>query len=159
MTKTWLDLEDPSEKLELQQSIQNIEKATTAMKEEVKNLGALAKMKKTIEINHLQQEAQWLRAKEIQFNNLLQPYQEQITELVDAVEQKVKEFTTRKSEIDDIEDSIISQAVLEAAQDCVEAMDKEVAGLWERFARTSQEAKEKLQQEKLAISGSGMSHK
>ena len=78
-----------------------------------------------------------MRAKEIQFNNLLQPYQEQITELVDAVEQKVKEFTTSKSEIDDTEDPIISQAMLEAAQDCVEATDKEVAGLGEIFARTS----------------------
>ena len=42
------------------------------------------------------------------------------------------------------EDSSISQAMLEAAQDCVEAMEKEVAGLQERFTRTSQEAKEKL---------------
>ena len=100
-----------------------------------------------------------MRAKEIQFNNLLQPYQEQITELVDTVEQKVKDFTTRKSEIDDTEDSIISQGMLEMAQDCVEAMDKEVAGLRERFTRTSQEAKKKLQQEKPAVSGSGMSHK
>ena len=79
------------------------------MKEEVKSLGALAKMKKTTEMNHLQQEAQRLREKEIQFNNLLQPYQEQIAELIDAVEQKVKEFTTNKSEIDEfIEDSSIS---------------------------------------------------
>ena len=100
-----------------------------------------------------------MREKEIQFNNLLQPYQEQIIELVDAVEQKVKEFTTSKSEIDDTEDSIISQAMLEAAQDCVEAMDKEVAGLREIFARTSQESKEKLQQDKPDVSGSRMSHK
>ena len=67
------------------------------MKEEVKSLGALAKMKKMTEINRLQQEAQGLRTKEIQFNNLLQPYQEQIVELVNAVEQKVKEFTISKS--------------------------------------------------------------
>ena len=75
---------------------------------------------------------------------MLQPYQEQIIELVDAVEQKVKEFTVIKSEIDSIEDPPISQVMLEAAQDYVEAMDKDVAGLRERFARTSQEAKEKL---------------
>ena len=93
-------------------------------------------MKKTTEMNRLQQEAQQLREKEIQFNSLLQPYEEQIAELVNAVEQKVKEFTTSKSEIDDTEDSIISQAMLETAQECVEAMDKEVAGLRERFART-----------------------
>ena len=80
-------------------------------------------------MNRLQQEAQRLRENEIQFNSLLQPYEEQITELVDAVEQKLKEFTTSKSEIDDIEDSIISQSMLEVAQDCVEAMDKEVTGL------------------------------
>ena len=70
-----------------------------------------------------------MREKEIQFNNLLQPYQEQIAELVNAVEQKVKEFNTSKSEIDNTEDPLISQVMLEAAQDCVEAMDKEVAGL------------------------------
>ena len=90
---------------------------------------------------------------------MLQPYQEQIAELVDVVEQKFKEFTVSKSEIDDTEDSIISQAMLEAAQDCVEAMDKDVAGLREIFARTSQEAKEKLQKEKPDVSGLGTSHK
>ena len=90
---------------------------------------------------------------------MLQPYQEQITELVDVVKQKIKELTTSKSEIDSVEDPMISQVMLEAAQYCVEAMDKDVAGLRERFARTSQEAKEKLQQEKLAVSGLRMSHK
>ena len=68
---------------------------------------------------------------------MLQPYQEQIAELVDAVEQKVKEFTTRKSEIDSTEDPLIRQVMLEVAQDCVEAMDKDVAKLRERFERTS----------------------
>ena len=116
-------------------------------------------MRKTTEMNRLQQEAQRLRAKEIQINNLLQPYQEQITELVDVVEQKVKDFTASKIEIDSIEDPMISQDMLEAAQDCVEAMDKDVAGLKERFTRTSQGAKEKLQKEEPAISGSGTSHK
>ena len=120
------------------------------MKEEFKSLGSLAKMKKMIEMNRLQQEVQRLREKEIKFNNMLQPYQEQIAELVDAVEQKVKEFTSSKSEIDSTEDPLISQVMIEAAQDCVKAMDKDVAGLRERFARTSQEAKEKLQQEKPA---------
>ena len=75
-TKTRSKLDELPDRMELQQSIQNIEKATTAMREEVKSLGVLAKMKKTTEMNWFQQEAQWLRAKEIQFNNLLQPYQE-----------------------------------------------------------------------------------
>ena len=90
---------------------------------------------------------------------MLQPYQEQITELVDVIEQKVKEFTASKSEIDSTEDPLISQVMLEATQDCFKAMDKDVTGLRERFTRTSQEAKEKLQQEKPAVSGLGMSHK
>ena len=102
-------------------------------------------MKKTTEMNRLQQEAQRLREKEIQFNSLLQPYEEQIAELFDVIEQKFKEFTTSKSEIDDTEDSIISQSMLEVAQDRVEAMDKEFTGLREIFVRTSQESKEKLQ--------------
>ena len=86
---------------------------------------------------------------------MLQPYQEQIAELVDAVEQKVKEFTASKSVIDNIEDCMISQVMLEVAQDCVEAMEKDVTGIRERFARTSQEAKETLQKQKPAVSGSG----
>ena len=49
--------------------------------------------------------------------------------------------------------------MLETAQECVEAMNNEVAGLRERFTRTSQEDKEKLQQEKPAVSGSRISHK
>ena len=90
---------------------------------------------------------------------MLQPYPEQITELVNVVEQKVKEFTSRKSEIDSTEDPLISQVMLEVAQDCVEAMDKDVVGLREIFARTSQEDKEKLQKEKPDVSGLGTSHK
>ena len=60
---------------------------------------------------------------------MLQPYHEQITELVDTVEQKVREFTTTREEIDATEDSSISQALLESAQERVEAMQNEVAGL------------------------------
>ena len=57
------------------------------------------------------------------------------------------------------EDSSISQDMLQMAQECVEVMEKEVIGLRQRFTRTSQEAKVKLQQEKPAVSGSGESHK
>ena len=49
-----------------------------------------------------------MQEKDIEFNNMLQLYQEQITELVDAVEKKVKEFTASKSVIDSIEDPMIS---------------------------------------------------
>ena len=136
-----------------------MENAIAAIKEEVKSLGALAKMKKMIEMNRLQQEAQQLREKDIQFNNMLQPYQEQITELVDAVEQKVKEFTARKSEIDSTEDPMITQVRLEVAQDCVKYMGKDIAGIKEIFAKTSQESKETLQQKKSDVNGSRMSHK
>ena len=54
--KTWSELEELPDRLDLQQSIQNMENAIAAIKEEVKSLGALAKMKKMIEMNHLQQE-------------------------------------------------------------------------------------------------------
>ena len=113
---TWSELDEHPERVELQQSIQQIENATAAMKEEIKSLGALAKMRKMTEMNRLQQEEQRLRAKEIQINNLLQPYHEQIIEL-EVVEQKVREFTTTRNEIDATEDSSISQLMLESAQD------------------------------------------
>ena len=86
-----------------------------------------------------------MRAKEIHINDMLQPYQEQITELVDAVEQKVGEFTTTRNEIDTTEDSSISQAMLDSAQERVAVMQNEVAGLRDKFQWTSQESKEKLQ--------------
>ena len=49
--------------------------------------------------------------------------------------------------------------MLETAQECVKAMNNEVARLHERLTKTLQEAKEKLQQDKLVVSGSGTSHK
>ena len=63
-----------------------------------------------------------MREKEIQFNKLLQLYQEQITDLVDAVDQKVGEFTATRNKIDAVEDSSISQAMLDSAQERVAAM-------------------------------------
>ena len=83
----------------------------------------------------MQQEAQWLRAQEIHINDLLQPYQEQIAEIVDTVEQKVTEFTATRNEIDVVEDSSISQAMLDSAQEHVEAMQNEVAGLRDKLIR------------------------
>ena len=53
-TKTWSELDELPDRLELQQSIQHIEKATAAIKEEVKSLGALAKMRKTTDMNRLE---------------------------------------------------------------------------------------------------------
>ena len=81
---------------------------------------------------------------------------------------KTESITIRKGKRDIrtklTEDASISQALLDSTWECVELMQKEVAGLCDRLQRTSQEAKEKLQQEKLqqenpAGSGSGMSHK
>ena len=100
-----------------------------------------------------------MHAQEIHINDLLQPYQEKIADIVDTVEHKVTEFTATRNEIDAAEDSSISQAMLDSAQERVEVMQNEVAGLRDKFNKASQEAKEKLQQEKPAGSGSRASHK
>ena len=49
--------------------------------------------------------------------------------------------------------------MLEMAQECVDAMGKEVAGLQEKLTKALQEAREKLQQEQPTVSGLGASHK
>ena len=54
---TWSDLDQPPEKVEIQQNIQQIENTMAAMKEEIKSLAGLQKMRKTKEMNRLQQEA------------------------------------------------------------------------------------------------------
>ena len=72
---------------------------------------------------------------------------------------KMIESKKSRTELDDTDDSSITQAMLETAQECVEAMGKEVEGLRGRLARTSQEAKAKLQQEEPTASGSGVSHR
>ena len=85
------------------------------------------------------------------------------TRIADLASGETASITMRKGKRDlrtkSTEDSSISQAMLESAQEHVEAMENEVAGLWDKFQQTSQEAKEKLQQEKPAGSGSGTSHK
>ena len=62
-------------------------------------------------------------------NDLLQPYQEQISDIVDMVEQKMREFTTTREKTDATEDASISQALLDSARERVEVMQQEVAGL------------------------------
>ena len=49
--------------------------------------------------------------------------------------------------------------MLDSEQERVTTMQNEVAGLWDKFERTSQEDKEKLQQENPAGSALGKSHK
>ena len=71
----------------------------------------------------------------------------------------MREFTAIREETDAAEDVSISQALLDSAQEHVGVMQTEVAGLRDKLQWTSQEAKEKLQQEKPAGSGSGTSHK
>ena len=60
----------------------------------------------------MQEEAHRLRTKEIHINDLLQPYQEKITELVDTVEQNVREFTTTKEETDATEMPVLVKICL-----------------------------------------------
>ena len=71
----------------------------------------------------------------------------------------MKEFTTTREKIEGTEDSKIDQAVLDSAKQCAEEMKNEVAGLQGRLQRTSQEVKDKLQQEKPGAGGSRTSHK
>ena len=52
---------------------------------------------------------------------------------------------SHQTTIDTAEDSSISQAMLDSAQERVAAMENEVAGLRDKFQRTSEESKEKLQ--------------
>ena len=86
-----------------------------------------------------------MRTKELYITDLLQPFQEQITELVDVVEQKVKEFTTVREQADQTEDSHINQTLLDSAQERAEVIKNEVAELRGKLQKTLQEAKEKLQ--------------
>ena len=90
---------------------------------------------------------------------MIQPHQEQITELVDEVEKKVIEFTSRKGVINSTEDPLITDVMLSAAQECVAGMDTDLGKLKEKFQKTSQEVKDKLQKKKATPSGLGTSHK
>ena len=76
----------------------------------------------------------------------------------------MKEFTTVREEIDQTDDSKVDQALIDSARERVEVMKNEVEGLRQKLQKTSQEAKEKLQQEKLqqekpVPGGSRTSHK
>ena len=61
----------------------------------------------------------------------------------------MKEFTTTKEKIEGTKDSKIDQALLDSAKQCAEEMKNEVEGLRKKLQKTLQEAKEKLEQEKL----------
>ena len=67
----------------------------------------------------------------------------------------MKEFTTIREQADQTDDSHINQTLLDSAQERAEVMKNEVAELRGKLQKTSQEAKEKLQQETPAGSGLG----
>jgi hypothetical protein len=90
---------------------------------------------------------------------MVQPYQEEIAQLVDTMETKVAEFKSSKDVIDSTEDPLITDIMLTTAQDTVTEMDQDLAKLKAQFQKTSQEAKEKLQKKKSEAGGSGTSHK
>jgi cell division protein ZapA (FtsZ GTPase activity inhibitor) len=102
---------------------------------------------------------QKLREKQINFDKMVQPYQEQIAQLVDTVEKKVAEFKSSKDVIDTTDDPLVTDIMLTTAQETVTDMDKDLAELKATFQKTSQEAKEKLQKKKPDAGGSGTSHK
>src|SRR5277367_621022 len=106
-TKTWSELEELPARLDLKQSIQSLDTAVASIEEEAKSLGALAKMKKRAEINQIQDKVQKLREKHITFDKMVQPYQEEIAQLVDTMETKVAEFKSSKEVIDSAEDPLI----------------------------------------------------
>ena len=71
----------------------------------------------------------------------------------------MKEFMTTREKIEGTEDSKIDQSLLDSVKERAEEMKNEVAGLQSRLQRTSQEAKDKLQQENPVAGGSRTSHK
>ena len=101
------------------------------------------------------------RKRKINLANAISPHEEKVAHLVDQVEKKMKGFKSSKGVIEDTEDSLVTDAMLAAAQDEVTNMDKSIKELKARFATVLQEAKDKLSQLKTAdvASGSGTSHK
>ena len=61
----------------------------------------------------------------------------------------MREFTTVREEIDQTDDSKVDQSLLDSARERAEVMKNEVEGLRQKLQKTSKEAKEKLQKEKL----------
>ena len=159
--RTWQELEELPQKTELQQHIQHFEEAISKAEEEYKSLGALTKMRKKSEITQFQQQVQKYRERQINLANAISPHEEKVAHLVDQVEKKVKGFKSSKGVIEDTEDSLVTDAMLTVAQEEVTSMDESIKELKARFATISQEAKDKLNQMKLAdvASGSGTSHK
>ena len=71
----------------------------------------------------------------------------------------MKEFTTVREEIDQTDNSKVDQALIDLARERAEVMKNEVEGLRQKLQKTSQEVKDKLQQENPVVGGSRMSHK
>ena len=139
-----MELEELPEKKDLQKSIQGYEQAIAKVEEEAKTLGALPKMKKKEEITKIQQLAQKCKEKHINLNNLIQPHQVKITELVDSIEKKVTEFKASHGVAESTEDPLVTTIMLTIAHECVAGMDSNLAKHKEKFRQTAQEAKDKL---------------
>ena len=118
-------------------------------------------MRRKAEITAIKQAAQNCREKQIDLDNLMQPHQVKIAQLVDDIDKKVTELKASHGVVDSTEDPLVTQIMLTTAQEEVTRMDHSLAKLKETFRKTAQEATDKLAQKKLVAGAgdSGTSHK
>lgn len=126
---TWTELQELPDIIAIQNQVKAAKETLEVAKAEMKTLEGLAKMRKISESNKLQQEVQRLKEKENAVIKMVQPWSDDLADIATWVEEKMKEFTTTKEEVDNTGEGAITQDLLNTTQQCIAEMDADIVKL------------------------------
>ena len=127
----------------------------------MKEMPLLQRMLKMGDIKRLQVELQYLCAREADYFKIVQSWQDEVSEIALQVNAKLVEFKAMQTTVASLLEEPATAELVNTARECVEQMDKDLAGLKADFTEFTKKIKEILKghKEQKTASGSGTSHK
>lgn len=127
----------------------------------MKNMPLLQRMLKMGENKRLQTKLQKFHTKEAKYLKIVQPWQEEVSQIALQVNEKLTDFKEMKAIVVSLMDEPPTIELVNTAWECVDQMNKDLIGLQDDFMQFTKKIRQLLKEKKelKTTSGSGMSHK
>ena len=157
-TTTWTTMEDIDDLVEVRATLHKNQKELDEVTATKKDLVPLQHMLKMGESKRLQTKLQQLRAKEAKYLKSLQPWQDQVSEIVVKVNVKLTEFQATQMTVKSLLVEPPTADVINTSKECVDQMTRDIATLQNTYTQFSTKLWEAMHRMKDDTSGSRMSH-
>lgn len=155
-TNTWTTMEDIDGLIDVREALQKNQKELDELTMVMKDVIPLQRMLKIGESKRLQTK---LRAKEVEYLQTLQPWKEQVSEIVIKINVKLTKFHATQTTVARLLTESPTTDLVNAARESVDQMTQEIATLQQTYTKISTEIQEIVKGPKDDVGGSGTSHK